>query len=69
MAVVLGLLAVVDAFTYLWAIPEVDRSVTTIFGKPGYVLMFFMVLWTLLVLLILLASTRKHMSYPSDNWK
>jgi len=59
-----------DFAVYVFVVPVVDRLVTTQYGSPGFVIMFFMALLTVVALVIFIATNSKDSpSYPSDKWK
>jgi len=61
---------VADLAVYVFVVPVVDRLVTTQYGSPGFAIMFFMALLTVIALVIFTATTPKDSHfYPSDKWK
>lgn len=61
---------VADFAIYVFVVPVVDRLVKTQYGSPGFVIMFFMALLTLISLVIFIGTNPKDShSYPSDKWK
>lgn len=70
-ATIIAVLLAIDTYLSVWLIPWVSRQdwAITHHGNVGYVIFFFMILFTFLTLIALVAYLLSRSSYPADNWQ